>query len=185
MRWTAPESWHITLQFLGNATEEQFECLRARPGEVRSRAGSRAIGRTGMLRSRGRRCLLDVAATLGPGRASHKRVAAATSRCGFAAERHGRFTSAHPVGTDQGQNRKERGTAPRSPNRKSSTSRPRTPFAAREVQLYQSHLRAEGARLRGARAVPAHRPLRHSRDAPGTGILKIRQGEDAGFRVCA
>ena len=29
-------SWHITLQFLGNATSEQFECLMARLGEVRS-----------------------------------------------------------------------------------------------------------------------------------------------------
>jgi 2'-5' RNA ligase len=27
LRWTAPESWHITLQFLGNANAEQYTCL--------------------------------------------------------------------------------------------------------------------------------------------------------------
>ncbi|MFY9854749.1 MAG: RNA 2',3'-cyclic phosphodiesterase [Terracidiphilus sp.] len=27
LRWTAPESWHITLQFLGNTSAEQCECV--------------------------------------------------------------------------------------------------------------------------------------------------------------
>jgi len=27
LRWTAPESWHITLQFLGNTSSEQYACL--------------------------------------------------------------------------------------------------------------------------------------------------------------
>lgn len=27
LRWTAPESWHITLQFLGNTTPEKYACL--------------------------------------------------------------------------------------------------------------------------------------------------------------
>jgi 2'-5' RNA ligase len=30
LRWTAPESWHITLQFLGNSSQEQCECVVAR-----------------------------------------------------------------------------------------------------------------------------------------------------------
>lgn len=30
IRWTAPESWHITLQFLGNTTSEQYRCVVAR-----------------------------------------------------------------------------------------------------------------------------------------------------------
>lgn len=29
LRWTTPESWHITLQFLGNVTQEQAECVVA------------------------------------------------------------------------------------------------------------------------------------------------------------
>lgn len=27
LRWSAPESWHITLQFLGNTTPEQYACI--------------------------------------------------------------------------------------------------------------------------------------------------------------
>jgi 2'-5' RNA ligase len=26
-RWSAPESWHITLQFLGSASQEQYDCV--------------------------------------------------------------------------------------------------------------------------------------------------------------
>jgi 2'-5' RNA ligase len=29
LRWTAPESWHITLQFLGNTSPEQYACVVA------------------------------------------------------------------------------------------------------------------------------------------------------------
>jgi 2'-5' RNA ligase len=29
LRWTAPESWHVTLQFLGNTSPEQFACVVA------------------------------------------------------------------------------------------------------------------------------------------------------------
>jgi RNA 2',3'-cyclic 3'-phosphodiesterase len=29
LRWTAPESWHITLQFLGTTTPQQYECVTA------------------------------------------------------------------------------------------------------------------------------------------------------------
>jgi 2'-5' RNA ligase len=29
LRWSAPEGWHITLQFLGAATPEQFDCVVA------------------------------------------------------------------------------------------------------------------------------------------------------------
>jgi hypothetical protein len=35
LRWSAPESWHTTLQFLGNSVEESFECVVARLREVR------------------------------------------------------------------------------------------------------------------------------------------------------
>jgi 2'-5' RNA ligase len=35
LRWTRPESWHITLQFLGNTSQERLDCLLARLGELR------------------------------------------------------------------------------------------------------------------------------------------------------
>src|SRR5690348_1753583 len=36
LRWSAPDSWHITLQFLGNADAGQLDCLKARLDQVRS-----------------------------------------------------------------------------------------------------------------------------------------------------
>lgn len=30
LRWTTPESWHVTLQFLGNTSPEQYACVVAR-----------------------------------------------------------------------------------------------------------------------------------------------------------
>jgi 2'-5' RNA ligase len=35
LRWSKPESWHITLQFLGNTAPERYECVVARLGELR------------------------------------------------------------------------------------------------------------------------------------------------------
>ena len=46
LRWTAPESWHITLQFLGNATRGAVRLPAGAAGRGAERAGSRAIGRT-------------------------------------------------------------------------------------------------------------------------------------------
>ncbi|MGP8260608.1 MAG: 2'-5' RNA ligase family protein [Acidobacteriaceae bacterium] len=34
LRWSAPEAWHITLQFLGNADRKQLECTVARLHEI-------------------------------------------------------------------------------------------------------------------------------------------------------
>jgi 2'-5' RNA ligase len=34
LRWSAPDSWHITLQFLGNTGQEQYECIVARLREL-------------------------------------------------------------------------------------------------------------------------------------------------------
>ncbi|HTH53505.1 MAG TPA: RNA 2',3'-cyclic phosphodiesterase [Edaphobacter sp.] len=34
LRWPPPESWHITLQFLGSTRHDQYECLHARLSEL-------------------------------------------------------------------------------------------------------------------------------------------------------
>jgi len=34
LRWSLPESWHITLQFLGNTERDPYECVLARLGEI-------------------------------------------------------------------------------------------------------------------------------------------------------
>ena len=49
LRWTASESWHITLQFLGETAPEQYECLAARLGEVRAAPVRSAAWRAGFL----------------------------------------------------------------------------------------------------------------------------------------
>ena len=36
LRWSSPESWHITLQFLGNADPKQYECVVSRLQNLRS-----------------------------------------------------------------------------------------------------------------------------------------------------
>lgn len=35
LRWSAPESWHITLQFLGSTTLQQYECVTVHLRELR------------------------------------------------------------------------------------------------------------------------------------------------------
>jgi 2'-5' RNA ligase len=35
LRWSEPDSWHITLQFLGKTGQEQYECIVARLRELR------------------------------------------------------------------------------------------------------------------------------------------------------
>jgi RNA 2',3'-cyclic 3'-phosphodiesterase len=34
LRWSSPESWHITLQFLGDTNSERYRCILARLSEV-------------------------------------------------------------------------------------------------------------------------------------------------------
>lgn len=34
LRWSAPESWHITLQFLGSSDRDRYECVLARLHEI-------------------------------------------------------------------------------------------------------------------------------------------------------
>jgi 2'-5' RNA ligase len=36
LRWSTPDSWHITLQFLGSTSETQYECVVARLRELRA-----------------------------------------------------------------------------------------------------------------------------------------------------
>jgi 2'-5' RNA ligase len=49
LRWSAPESWHITLQFLGNTGQEQYECTVARLREMRSPSVSYSTGGAGFV----------------------------------------------------------------------------------------------------------------------------------------
>jgi len=84
LRWSPPESWHTTLQFLGNAGPDEYACLLDRLRGVRAapmkivpeKIG--AFGRVGILHAgvKPTRELLEL----------EKRVTQATAACGFARE---------------------------------------------------------------------------------------------------
>ena len=169
LRWTKPESWHITLQFLGNATPEQMQCLRARLAEVHSAPAPVALGEMGSFERTGV-FFADVAVT--PGLlVLQERVVAATARCGFVAEArpfHPHITLARKAGNRKTgtEGTREQGDKPAGSKvaRGQGAQVPRTGllslrdfiakvgacrfsrFTAHEFLLYQSHLGPQGSR---------------------------------------
>jgi len=140
LRWTAPESWHVTLQFLGNATAEQLECLKAHLSQVRSEPVPVELGELGCFERAG---VFFADVTVTPELAAlEKSVVAATSRCGFVAETrpyHPHITLARVKG--QG-----RGAELRVLRAKVCNQPAFARFTASELVLYESHLGPGGAR---------------------------------------
>jgi len=156
LRWTEPDSWHITLQFLGTATPEQLTCLMEQLREVRSAPVAVRLGhlscfeRAGVLFSEVE-ATRDLAVLAGD-------VAAATSRCGFVAETrpfHPHITLARK--TEKKGNRQQGDKNPRTASRALRSQDLRdlaasagayrfTRFTAQEFVLYESHLGADKAR---------------------------------------
>lgn len=140
LRWAAPESWHITLQFLGNTSPERFACLTTRLGEVRSPAVPVRIQELGCFDRAG---IFFAEVGLSSELLSlEQRVTAATGLCGFAAETRPfqpHITLAR--GKGEGRGRTLRALMAR-------MQRPPafTPFVAREFLLYESLLSPSGAR---------------------------------------
>jgi RNA 2',3'-cyclic 3'-phosphodiesterase len=140
LRFTARESWHITLQFLGNATADRLDCLTTRLPRIDSVPFPVRIGEPGFF-DRAGVLFADVAVT--PALVSlQQRVAAETAACGFAAESrpyHPHITLA-----------RSKTRVPKSDfssiqsnlSGKASFS----PFLAREFLLFESHLSSEGSR---------------------------------------
>ncbi len=160
LRWTEPESWHITLQFLGNATSEQFECLKARLAEVRSAPAPVRLGELGSFDRAG---ILFADVAVAPELAAlQQRVAAATSECGFVAEArpfHPHITLAKETGSKRARERNHRKSGDQSEEKAGRRgvelreamagvgSQPAfTRFVAREFVLYESHLGPDGAK---------------------------------------
>jgi 2'-5' RNA ligase len=84
LRWTAPETWHVTLQFLGNTGPEQYPCLVARLHELHLPAVPVQLEGLGVFDHSG-----VFIATVRPTPQLlqlQEHVVAATARCGFASE---------------------------------------------------------------------------------------------------
>jgi 2'-5' RNA ligase len=137
LRWSAPESWHVTLQFLGNTTTEQYNCLLARLAELRSApvyvqlAGLGVFERAGILYAG-----VEVTSSLA---ALQQRIVAATTPCGFEPEArpyHPHITLARAKGRDRA--RALRGLVA---GAQAGFSR----CTAGEFLLYESHLSSAGS----------------------------------------
>ncbi len=139
LRWTSPESWHITLQFLGNTDREHFDCVTPRLAEVHAAPVAVRLGRLGVF-DRAGVFFADVAPTPDLVELA-RRVTVATARCGFVAEErpfHPHITLARAKG--EGQSRTLRGLLEHVPQKAVFTG-----FTAMPPLLYESHTRPEGA----------------------------------------
>jgi 2'-5' RNA ligase len=139
LRWSAPESWHITLQFLGSITQQQYECLAARLRELRSRPLRIQLGALGTFDRAG---VLFVDVHVTPQLlAVQQAVTTATQPCGFSPEDrpyHPHITLAR---------RKGRGGDRDFRNLKLQINPPKlSSFTAESFVLYESVPTPEGSR---------------------------------------
>jgi RNA 2',3'-cyclic 3'-phosphodiesterase len=139
LRWSAPESWHITLQFLGNTGQEQYECMVARLCELRSPSIPIQLEGLGFFERAG---VFFAGVGLTPELLSlQQRATAATALCGFIPETrpyHPHVTLART---------KSKGRAPGLQQLKTKIHRQPgfTSFVAEEFVLYESVARPAGA----------------------------------------
>ncbi|HEY1160407.1 MAG TPA: RNA 2',3'-cyclic phosphodiesterase [Terracidiphilus sp.] len=140
LRWAAPESWHVTLQFLGNTGPETYACLVARLRELRSPPVPVRLEALDFFDRAG---IFFAGVGLTPELLSiEQRVTAATARCGFVSETrpyHPHITLARGKGQGRGQPIRELKT-------RIQLQPTFTRFAAREFLLYESLLSPTGSR---------------------------------------
>jgi 2'-5' RNA ligase len=139
LRWSTPESWHITLQFLGNTTQDQYECVVARLRELHASPIPIRLDGLGFFDRAG---IFFAGVTLTPELlALQHRVTAATIPCGFVLEDrpfHPHITLARNKG---------RRKAPGIEKLKTMILRPPkfSLFVAPEFLLYESFTRPTGS----------------------------------------
>jgi RNA 2',3'-cyclic 3'-phosphodiesterase len=138
LRWSAPESWHITLQFLGATSAAQYDCVLAGLHGIDCGAvpvqpeAPGSFHRTGVFHV-GVRATPELIAL-------HGAVLSATASCGFEPEDRPyspHITLARNRGREDGIRalKPRLGPAPELPS-----------FTATEFLLYESHLGPQGSR---------------------------------------
>jgi RNA 2',3'-cyclic 3'-phosphodiesterase len=140
VRWSAPESWHITLQFLGSTTLQRYECVIA---HLREQRHPSVQIRLGALDTFDRAGVLFVDVPVTPELlALQQAVAAATAPCGFTLEMrpyHPHITLARRKGMGGGRELRKLNLQSDPPPRFSS-------FTAENFVLYESIPTPEGSR---------------------------------------
>ncbi len=140
LRWSPPESWHITLQFLGETSAERCACVIAQLRRVNAAAVRIVIEEPGSFAKTG---VVFAAVARTPALlALQQHVTAATARCGVIAESRPftpHITLARAPGRAQAGNRAAM-------QKQMGALAGFSPCTAREFVLYESFPEAAGAR---------------------------------------
>lgn len=145
LRWSAPEGWHITLQFLGNTTKEQYACVTAALSAVRAARVPLQVGELGFF-DRAGVFFADVVPTRELA-GLQKAVVTANEACGFVEEArpyHPHITLAR-IQRSGGRNGGGRDELKRLKERVKQQSKCSS-FVATEFVLYESVTGPDGAR---------------------------------------
>ena len=132
LRWSTPESWHITLQFLGSSTRDQYECAVARLHEIHLAQFSIRMDAPGFFDRAGVFFLGVHPSTALT--ALERHVVAATSLCGFTPEMrpyHPHITLARSKGRDGARGLRDLRS-------KLQAATELSPFVASEFRIYES-----------------------------------------------
>jgi 2'-5' RNA ligase len=139
-RWSALESWHITLQFLGSSSQQQHECVAAHLRELHHPPVQIQLGALGTFDRAG---VLFVDVRVTPQLlVLQKAVTAATAPCGFSPEDR----PYHPHITLARRKGRSRGRELRNLNLEMSRELNLSPFRADSFVLYESTPTPEGSR---------------------------------------
>ena len=140
LRWSSPETWHITLQFLGETSVERYSCIVPRLAAVRSPAIPVSLEGTGFFDRAG---VFFAGVNVSPElRQLQSQVVTATSGCGLIADDrpyHPHVTLARAKGDDRN----------RVLHKLKSRVKPNAefpPFTATEFLLYEAFLGPGGSR---------------------------------------
>ena len=140
LRWSSPETWHITLQFLGATSLENYGCVVQHLGRIQSPAAPIWLHETDCFDRAG---VFFAAVNVSPElRQLEKLVVGATSQCGVAAEDrpyHPHVTLARAKGDN-------RARALRQLKSRVKLEVEFPPFTAREFLLYESFLGSDAVR---------------------------------------
>jgi 2'-5' RNA ligase len=138
LRLSDPEDWHITLQFLGSAGQEQFACVLSRLSDIKSTHVAIELGALGVFDRSG---VIHLPAAATPAlTALQSSILAATQPCGF--EPEDRPYRPHvTLARSKGQASELRALMIEAGRRLALES-----FIAREFCVYESHLSSGGSR---------------------------------------